>query len=136
MVARTNSSNIRPTNKMPTPAQGRGAIVYVANKSGHDFSPAERFGTLVYLTEGPINKFAANQLYRSLAEKLNDSQPGDYLLVTSLAIINAVAGAMLGRKHGRVNFLLYRAGEYIERKVHLDNLMGDQDDRTHNAGHD
>lgn len=99
-------------------------IVFVLNRAGHDYSPAEHYGDLVYCTEGFQNRFEANQLYRVLAELMDDSEPRDYILVSGLSILCLLAGAVFGRKHGRVNLLLFRSeGNYAERTVYLDNLL-------------
>ncbi|GAH68034.1 unnamed protein product, partial [marine sediment metagenome] len=33
------------------------STVYVTNKSGHDYSPAESYGGLVYITTGNLDRF-------------------------------------------------------------------------------
>ena len=93
--------------------------VFVVNKSAHDFSPAEKYGRLVYLSEGPINRYAINHMHRLFVEKMKDSHEDDWILCTSLGQMNQVASAIFAHKHGRLNLLLYKAGEYLERKLML-----------------
>ena len=38
--------------------------VYIVNRSSHDFS-AQDYGKLVYVTEGRVNRFAANDMVES-----------------------------------------------------------------------
>ena len=101
--------------------------VYVVNKSGHDFSSAEKFGDLKYLSVGTINPYQVLKIYRQFAEGLKDSTPDDYLLITGLPIMTAVATAIMSRKHGVVNFLIYHAGTntYKNRRIIIDTLLTD-----------
>lgn len=103
--------NAKWTRVMPT--------VWIPNNSGHDFSAAERWGNLRFLTEGSINRFAVADMHRSFVPALAESEPEDYLLVTSLTIMNVVAAAILAAKHGRLNLLLFHNAAYIERRLVL-----------------
>lgn len=93
--------------------------VFVINKGAHDYSAAEAFGQLSYCTEGLVDKFSVSQMVRIFKDKLKDSQPDDYILITSLTTLCSVASAVFALKHGRLNFLIYRDDRYIERKVVL-----------------
>lgn len=97
--------------------------VFVPNRSGHDFSPAKSFGDLVYVTDGLVNRYQVNQLYRLCMEALKDAGPDDYILVSSLTIINSIMAMILGARFGRVNFLLYSKKEdgYEPRTIVLNN---------------
>lgn len=97
--------------------------VYVVNKGGHDYSDAERFGELVYLSEGTQNRFAAGAIYRAFVEVLQDSNRGDYILVTSMNVLNSIASAIFARKHGKLNLLLFQAGRYEPRELDIDSLL-------------
>lgn len=96
------------------------AKVYIVNKAGHDFSRAERFGELVYLSEGPINRFSLTAMYREFSEKLKDSSLDDFILPTGFSIMTMVAAIIFAHKHGRINVLLFKEGDYIERNLVLD----------------
>lgn len=89
--------------------------VYVVNKSSHDFSPAEEYGELVFLSSGPMNRYSTNNMAREFGEIMKDSSPGDYIVPCSLNVMNAIACAIFAHKHGTLNLLLFRRGEYIER---------------------
>lgn len=93
------------------------AKVYVLNKSTHDFSEATRFGELVYCTEGSLGKYNTSQMMRELEAAMKDSQPTDYILLTSLATLCSLACSILAVKHGRVNLLIYKGDGYVERKI-------------------
>ena len=93
----------------------RRAKVYVINNSGHDYSEAEQFGDLVYLTTGEVSAYKTNLHYRMLAEKMKDAQEGDFILVTGLASINAVAGWIIGSLGVNLRLLLFKNGYYLQR---------------------
>lgn len=93
--------------------------VYVPNRSFHNFSGAEKYGELIFLTEGAVQRTNVNQLYRECYKKMADAQPDDFLLVSSLAILNAIAASILAWRFGRVNYLIYVKDKYIVREVVL-----------------
>ena len=98
--------------------------VYIVNKGGHDFSSAERFGSLVYLTEGETDPFQVTRVYRHMSPILSNSNRDDYLLVSGLTVINCIASSILARNHGSVNWLLYdkRNELYKVRTIDVDSL--------------
>lgn len=96
--------------------------VYIVNKSAHDFSPANRFGEPVFLSEGPMNRYSVNNMVRQFTDIMKDSEPDDYIVPCSLNVMNSIASAIFAYKHGRLNFLLFKAGDYIERNVILDEM--------------
>ena len=89
--------------------------VYIVNKSTHDFSAAEKFGRIIFLSEGPMNRYATNNMFRTFKEMMKDSQPGDYIVQCALNVMNSIACSLFARKHGRLNLLLFKDGDYIER---------------------
>ena len=91
--------------------------VWIINRSSHDYSAAMRFGKLEFLSEGTINKFNVNDMDRQFRERLADSSPNDYLLLTSLTVMSAIATVVFVEKHGKLNLLLFRSGDYIERRL-------------------
>jgi len=93
--------------------------VYVVNKSSHDFSPAEKYGKLIFCTEGRMNRFAVNDMVRSFKEAFKGSKKDDYILLCSLSVMNSIACSVFARKHGTLNLLLYKDGEYLERNLVL-----------------
>lgn len=93
--------------------------VYIVNRSGHNFSAAEYFGTLVFLSEGPINRYAVNSMHRAFEDILKFSKPEDYIVPCSLNVMNSIACAIFAHLHGRLNLLLFKEGSYIERNILL-----------------
>ena len=106
------------------------AKVYIVNRGGHDHSDAERFGELVYLSRGAVNRYAVTEMYREFAQELKTSGPEDYILITGLSVMSSLACAIFARMHGRLKLLLYRAshtsgeqGSYVERTILIDELL-------------
>lgn len=99
--------------------------VYVVNNSGHDYTKAKSYGELVYLSEGRMNRFKLNNMYRQFAEVMEDSSEEDYILVTGLAQMVAIAASIQAYKFGKVNFLLYshRDDDYVPRELTIGNLI-------------
>lgn len=93
--------------------------VFIVNKSAHDFSDAERFGTLVFITEGKLNRFSANDMHRQAALVFAESVSTihDYIVPCSLNVLNSIVCATFACKHGRLNLLLFKQGKYIERNI-------------------
>jgi len=96
--------------------------VYVVNKSAHDFSEAEKYGELVFLSEGPMSRYAISQMERLFTHAMADSSPEDYILCTSLTQMNIVATYVFASMHARLNLLIHkyfnngRSG-YVERSL-------------------
>ena len=106
------------------------AKVFIINRGGHDHSDAKRFGELVYLSEGVVNRYAITEMYREFVQVLKGSNEEDYILLTGLSVMSSLACAIFSRMHGRLNLLLYRAtrtpgeqGSYIERTILIDELL-------------
>lgn len=89
--------------------------VYIVNKSAHDFSKAGKFGQLIYMTEGRMNRFGTNDMVRKFSDAMRNSKKDDYILLCSLNVMNSLACSVFARKHGTLNLLLYKEGEYVER---------------------
>jgi hypothetical protein len=93
--------------------------VYIINKCPHDFHEAERYGTLVFLSKGQMNKYAVNKIYRQFEEALGKSTADDYILLTSLTVMSVVACCIFVLKHQMLNLLLYKDDSYVCRKLDL-----------------
>lgn len=99
--------------------------VFISNKGALDYKDAERYGNLVFLSKGNLDPYGVSVLYRHLWEGLpgspglKDSGPDDYWLLSSLPILNCLGSAILAKLHSKINFLLYRDGEYIERAIYV-----------------
>ena len=93
--------------------------VFIVNKSSHDFKEAEKYGELVFLSSGPMNRYATNSMIRSFEDILINSSENDYIVPCSLNVMNSIACAIFANLHGRLNLLLFKDGLYIERNHKL-----------------
>jgi hypothetical protein len=91
--------------------------VYIVNRSAHDFSSAKEYGEIVFLSEGPMNRYAVNNMHRQFDAIMEGSREDDYLVPCSLNVMNSIASAILACKHRKLNLLLFKAGRYIERNI-------------------
>lgn len=84
--------------------------VYVVNHSDQDMSSAERFGELIYLTEGRgVNIFSTDSLLSEIKPKLRDVDDNDFLLLSGHPVLNILSAALIWFKYGRVNVLIFDA---------------------------
>jgi hypothetical protein len=94
--------------------------VYIVNRSFHDFSEAKKYGELVYLSEGSMDRYETNNMARRFEEVMHDSSENDYIVLCSLNMMNAIACSLFAVKHKTLNLLLYKQGKgYIERNLVL-----------------
>ncbi len=95
--------------------------VFVINQSSHDYSAAETFGELIFMTKGSMNRFACSKMARLFDDAMKNSSKNDYLLIGGLSVMCSIACGLFAAKHGRLNLLIYRVnkktGFYQERIV-------------------
>lgn len=93
------------------------STVYIVNKSAHDFKDAQRFGNIVFMTEGRMNRYATNDMHRQFNEALEGSKEDDYIIPCSLNVMNAIVCSIFAVKHRKLNLLLFndRKKIYVER---------------------
>lgn len=91
--------------------------VYVVNQGYHDFTPAEKFGRLIYMTEGYQPKFSVATALRRFEFCMQESEPEDWILLTGLSVLNCLACSVFALKHGRLNLLLFDGKGYVQRTV-------------------
>ncbi len=104
-----------------------GSKVFIVNKSAHDFSAAEEYGKIIFLSEGPVNRYSTNSMIREFSKAMKNSRGTDYIVPCSLNVMNSIACAIFAYKHGKLNLLLFKNGEYIERNHVLDGIeKGDE----------
>lgn len=96
-------------------------IVYILNKAAHDYSDAERFGEIIFCTQGAIDKVDLQQMYRELDEALWDSSPDDWILLTSLTSLCSVACSIFAVKHKRLNLLVHTREGYVGKQLYFNN---------------
>ena len=82
--------------------------VYIVNKSSHDFSATEEFGKSIFLSNGPMNRYATNNMIRQFEKVMEDSTSDDYIVPCALSTMNAIACSLFVHKHKRLNLLLFK----------------------------
>jgi len=95
--------------------------VYIPNRgSGHDYTEATKYGRLTFVSEGMLSPFNTGRMKRAWTEALKDSEPNDWILVTSLNSLCMVGAALFAKRHSRLNLLLFsNTGKYIKREIVL-----------------
>ena len=100
--------------------------VLIVNYGTHDYTKAERFGQLVPMSKGPVNKFKLSAMHRLFEERIEHlTSAKDFILVSGPMIMNVIACAMFARKHGCLNLLIWKedeqtgTGDYLCRKITL-----------------
>ena len=91
--------------------------VFIVSNGGHDYSDAERFGEIVFCTEGVIRKDDVSQMYREINEALSHATADDYILVSSLTSMCMVAAGIFADRFGELHLLLFKDGQYVDRDV-------------------
>ena len=97
--------------------QRRRPKVFIVNRGCHNYSAAEAFGELVFMTDGVINRYAASEIYRYFQQYLADSQADDYLLISGMSTMLCIASSILSAKHQCLNMLIYKNGKYLKRNI-------------------
>lgn len=101
------------------------AKVYIVNKGSHDYSDAEQYGEIIILSEaGKISRHSPSTIFIEFMKELKNSSIDDYLLLSGLSLVNAIAAAIMSRLHGKVNFLIYHQSRrtYIKRDISFTSL--------------
>ena len=100
--------------------------VFIPNKSAHDYSDAERFGTLITMSHGAIDKFNLTEMHRRFSAAMVGSTEDDFIVQSGPTIMLAVASALFASKHHRLNLLVWRFEEprgvdhYVHYKLMLE----------------
>ena len=81
------------------------AKVWIANYAGHPYDQAEKFGELTYITRGYVSLGNLDRLTYGVVERVLETEPDDYLLLSGLCIIGVLAALAMFTRHGRVQIL-------------------------------
>lgn len=95
------------------------SVVWLVNKGGHDYSTLEQFGRVIPMTVGATNPFNPDRLMVGLGHHLSMAGEHDYLAISGLPIVNALAICMWLEKFPEVKLLQWsvRADKYVFTKV-------------------
>lgn len=93
--------------------------VFIPSKVEHDYKAALEYGEVVTITSGRVDRYNVGELHSTILKALEDAQEEDTILVSGFTLSNCIASAIMAHRFGVVNFLLYRRGEYMMRRVIL-----------------
>lgn len=93
--------------------------VYIINKAAHDFSAAEKYGSLIFLSKGAVNKYAVSRIFRQFQDALSTSSEDDYILLTSLTVMCVIACCIFALRHNKLNLLIFKDEDYVVRTIDL-----------------
>jgi len=95
------------------------AKVYVVNNANHNYSKAEQYGELMYVTKGKLPIFKTSTVRAMLEKGLVKFTKDDYLLISGPAIVNIMAATLLFNKFDTVKFLVFdtKQQDYVVRHL-------------------
>lgn len=98
--------------------------VWIVNFSGHDYSDAERFGEIEFITQGYVPRDRLDRMLGTVAERIANSGPNDWLLPSGLIPLNVLAGACWLKKHDTLRLLLWddKTNRYRTMEVGEDHI--------------
>jgi hypothetical protein len=91
--------------------------VFVTNFAGHDYTKAEKYGEIVWVTKGYVSFHSLDRVKYRVCEALKDSKPEDWLLLSGIPMICVVAACYWLWNHNKVKLLVHDKrsdGEYRE----------------------
>lgn len=86
--------------------------VFIVNFAGHNYEPAESFGSLRVLTEGYVDLSRPDRLIYDTVKALQDSSPDDYILPSGALILNIIVACVFLTLHNKVTLLAWTGGKY------------------------
>lgn len=114
--------------------------VFITNVAGHDFSKAEKFGEITWITKGWVPLQSLDRIKFLVTEKLVDVKPEDFLLLSGTQVVCVVAALVWHNKLGYIKMLVHDKKEddyriLVVGSKDLDYLMTvstnvERDDRT------
>ncbi|SRR5712691_2759594 len=98
--------------------------VFVVANRHWEIREADQFGQLIFLCEIAMPKFKICEMTNSFYPKLLQSNAEDYILLSGLSVMNAIACSIFSTLHKKLNLLIHSKakGEYEIRTVDFDAL--------------
>ena len=100
------------------------ARVFIPANQGHDYSRADAYGTIHFVTEEPLPTSNFGHMRDLWRRALVNSSKEDWIVVSSLASHLAIGSAIFARRHGRLNLLVFDGGDYVGRTIVLQEEKG------------
>lgn len=111
---------------MPNNNQPRNKV-FVPLREKQDYTPAKEYGEVVAITPEEVDRYNSTELLSMISEKMKDATRNDMILISGLTLSNCIAAAIMAHRFGEVNFLLFRRGEYLLRRIILPTVETDED---------
>lgn len=92
---------------MTTETTPKKATVFVSNYAGHDYTKAEVYGNLEFITRNHLRLDDVKTIVQTAQTKLANSTENDFLLLSGSSLISIIAYQILADRHGRVNLLYH-----------------------------
>lgn len=99
--------------------------VFVANFAGHDYSGAEKYGALCFVTKGFISFQSLDRVKYQVGMGIKDSRPDDWLALSGTNIINVLAAVLWFGMHGQIKILNYDKNTGVYREVTITKRSSD-----------
>lgn len=83
--------------------------VFVANYQDMDFTPAQQFGELVFITQGYIPLNDLEKVRAQIKKFVDLSSPSDYIIQNGPSVIVTLLAVLWFMKHGYINMLSWNS---------------------------
>lgn len=99
--------------------------VFVTQETNYDFTPAEQFGDVVFLTHKDLNNMRASQhndrIVAEIKDRIKHFDPNeDWLVIAGSPYIAAVVFMLLGRKHNAIRILRWDNRDFRYVPLHIE----------------
>lgn len=91
--------------------------VFVANFAGHDYSIAEKYGELVFITKGFISFQGLDRVKYRVAQGMMEATAEDWLVLSGTNIINVLAALLWYQRHDCVKILNFDKTTQVYREI-------------------
>jgi hypothetical protein len=93
--------------------------VYIVFDSGHNFNASLGYGEIIYLTNIKLHRFDTDKIYKVFLKKLINSDHEDYILISALNVMNAIACCIMVAVHHKINLLIYNnmTDAYVKKTI-------------------
>jgi hypothetical protein len=81
--------------------------VYIVNASGHNHHKARPYGELTPITRGYVSTGSLDRVFHEVVNGISDSNPSDWLLLSGLMFLNAIAAAIWLERHSTLQLLVW-----------------------------
>ena len=93
--------------------------VFVTYAGGQDFSKLAPYGEIYALTDEAIPANDVGRILSICNRAIKATSPYDYIVLSGSQSMGVIFGGMFAQRHGRLNLLLYKEGEYTPFVIKL-----------------